>query len=475
MVKGNNENNRGRAAALIPLRSAAALLLCLLSVVIATGRALGQVSRIEGGQLRIATNLQTGSTYTIGTSDCGKLLSISNAGGVAVSLPQAGVGGLFNGCWVDIQNAGLGTATLTPDASLIDGASDLSLAPNQGVRLISNGSGYFTQRGQGAVGGGGGGGGTLSVQSGGTALGPANTLNVVGGTGVSCVPQVTGGVATLQCNADTSYVLSRATLQGSSNPQLCTSASGSGVAYTSTCGTPLTAYATKQTLFWYADVANTSTAPTLNIDTLGATPLLRHDGTALSVGDIGAGVLYRIWNDGSNLRVVEAGLGSGGGSPAGGAGAGGSVGGTAGPTGTLAMNGSDVTLYTFAGVPALAAGACYEFKGVMMGSSSYTVKVKVDGITISTPISGASGGYYVGFNTLYCNNAGSQTAQSLVPFYAYYVAVYQQAQGPINYFGEGPGSYPIAPQAINWATTHTITVTINAASGTGQATFFRYN
>jgi hypothetical protein len=318
MVKRNNENKRGRAAALVPFRSATALLLGILSVIIATDRAFGQASRIEGGQLRIIINQQTGSTYTISASDCGKLLSISNAGAVAVSLPQAGTGGLSNGCWVDIQNSGMGTATITSAVSPIEGTPAFSLTSNQGVRLISNGSAYFTQRGQGS----GGGAGALSVQSAGTALGSASTLKVVGGTGVSCVPQVNGGVATFQCDADTSYVLSKPTLQGASSPQVCTSSSGDGVAYTASCGTALTAYAAKQTLFWYADVANTSTAPTLNIDTLGATPLLRHDGGALAAGDIGAGRLYRIWNDGSNLRVVEAGIAAGAGAGGGGAGAG---------------------------------------------------------------------------------------------------------------------------------------------------------
>jgi hypothetical protein len=44
--------------------------------------------------------------------------------------------------------------------------------------------------------------------------------------------------------------------------------------------------------------------------------LVRQDGSALAVNDVKAGVLYRIWYDGANMRVVEAGLtgSSGGGS-----------------------------------------------------------------------------------------------------------------------------------------------------------------
>jgi hypothetical protein len=263
--------------------------------------------------MRIVTNQQTGVSYTVVPSDCGKLLSLSNAGNVAVTIPPAGPTGLVNGCWIDIQNAGSSPATFTATGSLVDGTSGFMLATNQGLRLLSNGTAYFTERGQG------GGGGALSIQSGGAPLGQAYTMNVAGGTGVICVPQVNGGVMTFQCNADTSYLESKANLQSATNPQICSSSSGSGSAYTASCATTLTAYATLQTLFWFADVTNTSTTATLNIDTLGAMTLVRHDGTALAVNDISAGSLYRIWYDGTNVRVVEAGLAAGGSTGGGGA------------------------------------------------------------------------------------------------------------------------------------------------------------
>jgi hypothetical protein len=262
--------------------------------------------------MRIVTNVQTGTTYTVVPSDCGKLLTLSNAASIGVSIPAAGPSGLASGCWVDIQNTGAGTATFSVNGSTIDGAVQFGLTTNQGLRLVSNGTAYFTQRGQGSgSGGGGGGGGALTIESGGTSLGTASAINVVGGTGVSCVPQVNAGVMTFQCNADTSYLASKASLQGATNPQVCTSSSANGAAYTASCASPLPAYAAKQTLFWYADVANTSTTPTLNIDTLGALPMVHLDGTPLAAGDIKAASLYRIWNDGTEIHVVEAGLGGG--------------------------------------------------------------------------------------------------------------------------------------------------------------------
>jgi hypothetical protein len=127
----------------------------MLPLMISTGQVFGQVTQIGGGQLRIVTNVQTGTAYTITPSDCGKLLSLSNAGNIVVTIPQAGVTGLASGCWLDIQNTGTGAATFTAGASLVDGSMGFSLTTNQGLRLLSNGTAYFTERGQGSGGGGG--------------------------------------------------------------------------------------------------------------------------------------------------------------------------------------------------------------------------------------------------------------------------------------------------------------------------------
>lgn len=98
-------------------------------------------------------NAQTGTAYTYLTADKGKLVTHSNAGAIAGTLPQAGAS-FPAGWWMDVQNTGAGTLTITPTTSTLDGAASLALSTGQGVRLVSNGVNYFTQRG---VGGGGGG------------------------------------------------------------------------------------------------------------------------------------------------------------------------------------------------------------------------------------------------------------------------------------------------------------------------------
>jgi hypothetical protein len=94
-------------------------------------------------------NAQTGTTYTVLTTDRGKLVTHTNASSIAVTLPQAGSG--FEAGWFyDVQNRGAGTVTITPTTSTIDGASSLAVQTNQGCRIFSDGTNYFTQRGLGS-------------------------------------------------------------------------------------------------------------------------------------------------------------------------------------------------------------------------------------------------------------------------------------------------------------------------------------
>lgn len=101
-------------------------------------------------------NAQTGTTYTVLNSDSRKLVTFTNAGAIAVTLPQAGASSAFlSGWFAMVQNRGIGTATITPTTSTIDGAASLPLTTNQGVVIFSNGSNYFTMRGVGSAGGAG--------------------------------------------------------------------------------------------------------------------------------------------------------------------------------------------------------------------------------------------------------------------------------------------------------------------------------
>lgn len=86
-------------------------------------------------------NAQTGTTYTILSSDLGKLVTFSNGSSVAVTVPQAtstfGAGASF-----DVQNKGAGVVTLTPTTSTVNGSASISLAQNQGCTLTSDGTNW---------------------------------------------------------------------------------------------------------------------------------------------------------------------------------------------------------------------------------------------------------------------------------------------------------------------------------------------
>ncbi len=111
-----------------------------LSILTSTNVALPPIPTRE------RVNAQTGTTYTYLAGDFGKLVTHTNAAAIAGTLPQAGTA-FFSGWWIDVQNRGVGTLTITPTTSTIDGAASLALRTGAGVRLVSDGTNYFTQRG----------------------------------------------------------------------------------------------------------------------------------------------------------------------------------------------------------------------------------------------------------------------------------------------------------------------------------------
>lgn len=111
----------------------------------APGSAITSSGTLSGAEL---VNAQTGTSYAIIDGDRAKLITLSNASPVAVSLPQAGASSQFQAGWFcDIENRGPLPALIMPTTSTIDGATSFSLGVNQGVRIASNGSDYSTQRG----------------------------------------------------------------------------------------------------------------------------------------------------------------------------------------------------------------------------------------------------------------------------------------------------------------------------------------
>lgn len=143
-----------------------------------------------------------------------------------------------------------------------------------------------------------------------------------------------------------------------------------------------------------------------------------------------------------------------------------------GVTANIPMTGSNVALYTVSNVPALAAGKCYSVH-VTTGpedSVSYNAYLYVDTTQVSQVAHIGGANFYGASDLSMCNNAGVQNAQTIYAIQAGYFngAAGSQALTPD---WSMVGSTVINTSAIDWSTTHTITIYGSAASGNlkGQA------
>lgn len=87
-------------------------------------------------------NAQSGTSYTVVTTDENKLTTFNNAASVAVTLPVATTTGFTSGAYFDTFNRGAGVVTITPTTSTINGGSTLVLNQGQGARIVSDGTNY---------------------------------------------------------------------------------------------------------------------------------------------------------------------------------------------------------------------------------------------------------------------------------------------------------------------------------------------
>lgn len=80
------------------------------------------IARVSAGRLSVegnpivleqqAINAQTGTTYTLVAGDCGKLVTMSNASAITLTLPQDSDATMPIGTYVDLYQLGAGQVTV---------------------------------------------------------------------------------------------------------------------------------------------------------------------------------------------------------------------------------------------------------------------------------------------------------------------------------------------------------------------------
>jgi hypothetical protein len=89
----------------------------------------------------VPINAQTGTSYPIVSGDLCKIVTFSNAGAIAATIPQA-TGTFGAGAALTLQNIGVGSVTLTPTTSTVNGAATLAIPQNTGCTLVSDGTNW---------------------------------------------------------------------------------------------------------------------------------------------------------------------------------------------------------------------------------------------------------------------------------------------------------------------------------------------
>lgn len=191
-------------------------------------------------QLSAPVNDQSGTTYTVVDGDRGKLVTHTNAGAVAVTLPDPG-GSFISGWYYDTQNRGAGTVTITRGtSSTIDGATSIAMTTDQGLRIFSDGTNYFTQRGRSTGGAGtvtttgSPASGNLTKFSGATSITNGNLSGDVTTTDTLAATIANDAVtyAKMQNVSAASRVIGRGSAGGSGDPEELTTGTGMKIAGT---------------------------------------------------------------------------------------------------------------------------------------------------------------------------------------------------------------------------------------------------
>jgi hypothetical protein len=74
--------------------------------------------KVEGGTVEVGVNAQTGTTYTLVLTDAGKLVTMSNAAAITLTVPTNAVAAFAIGTSIDLAQLGAGQVTVTSAATL---------------------------------------------------------------------------------------------------------------------------------------------------------------------------------------------------------------------------------------------------------------------------------------------------------------------------------------------------------------------
>jgi len=201
------------------------------------------------------------SPYTLLLTDQNKTLEINSASAFGLTLPAAAISGLDTDEFMfRVKNIGAGAVTITPDGTeKIDNAATLVLNQDEYV-LLQTGSGVAGYE--------------------------WNVLN----KGFESDNRVISGARTFEKGIN--YI----------------TASGTDT-YAATLSPALTAYNTGAEYNLTFTNANTSTTPTININTLGAKTIVKEGSNPLAVGDITAGHEGKLRYDGTNMVLLNPAMG----------------------------------------------------------------------------------------------------------------------------------------------------------------------
>jgi hypothetical protein len=146
----------------------------------------------------------------------------------------------------------------------------------------------------------------------------------------------------------------------------------------------------------------------------------------------------------------------------------------------VAMTGTDVPLFT-ASLPPLAPGGCFDISyGVGAGLNGGTLKLQIDGNTISQPFT-ASSLTQVNINVfglILCNLPGTQTVQQLTYLGgpAAFISNFWTPNSSWSYPTATPleNDAPVStPASIDWSKGHTFTLTAAQSSGSVTPQYLR--